>query len=218
MSAPFPTDWQRAVVLVAHPDDIDYGTAAAVARWTAEGRTVGYVLASRGEAGIEGLAPEQAGPLREAEQRAAAAEVGVDDVEFLGFPDSALHDTPELRAALREAVTRRGAHLAVVGFFGAAWDDDSPNQSDHIELGHAAVGALAGSGVPLYQQDPRGDLLVDVEDQVVACVRAVAAHATYFAVLDPQTPVPEQARAVVEMCCPPHEDLGGRHAMVFSRV
>lgn len=49
---PFPEDWQRAIVVVAHPDDIEYGAAAAVARWTDQGKDVRYVLATSGEAGI----------------------------------------------------------------------------------------------------------------------------------------------------------------------
>src|SRR5205085_1076955 len=69
---PLPEDWQRALVIVAHPDDIEYGTAAAVARWTGQGKEVAYCLATRGEAGIDALPPDQAGPLPEAEERAAA--------------------------------------------------------------------------------------------------------------------------------------------------
>ena len=66
---PMPEDWDRAVAVVAHPDDLEYGTAAAVARWTRQGRDVVYVLASAGEAGIEGMAPDVVGPLREQEER-----------------------------------------------------------------------------------------------------------------------------------------------------
>ena len=59
---PFPEDWQRALAVVAHPDDLEYGAASAVARWTSDGRTVCYLLASRGEAGIDGLPPTRPGP------------------------------------------------------------------------------------------------------------------------------------------------------------
>ena len=45
-------DWQRAVAVVAHPDDLEYGLASAVARWTDQGKDVAYVLATSGEAGI----------------------------------------------------------------------------------------------------------------------------------------------------------------------
>ena len=54
---PFPSDWDSLLVLVPHPDDPEYGTAAAVAKWTAAGKTVRYALASSGEAGIAGMAP-----------------------------------------------------------------------------------------------------------------------------------------------------------------
>ncbi|MGB3524159.1 MAG: PIG-L family deacetylase, partial [Mycobacterium sp.] len=74
---PFPEDWASLLVLVPHPDDPEYGVAAAVAKWTAAGKTVRYALASSGEAGIAGMEPGQAGPLREDEQRRAAAIVGV---------------------------------------------------------------------------------------------------------------------------------------------
>src|SRR5262249_62302419 len=66
---PMPEDWERAVAIVAHPDDLEYGAAAAVARWTGQGKHVAYVLATRGEAGIEGMAPDVVGPLRVDEER-----------------------------------------------------------------------------------------------------------------------------------------------------
>src|SRR5918998_1956343 len=82
-----PENWDRCLAVVAHPDDIEYGTASAVARWTAQGKQVTYLLATRGEAGINDMHPDQAGPLREAEERAGAREVGVDVVEFLDYRD-----------------------------------------------------------------------------------------------------------------------------------
>src|SRR5258708_39612754 len=88
--SPLPEDWQRAVAVVAHPDDLEYGLASAVARWTDQGRSVAYVLATSGEAGIDGLAPEQCGPLREDEERRSAAGVGGAEVEFRGHPDAAV--------------------------------------------------------------------------------------------------------------------------------
>ncbi|HEV2768097.1 MAG TPA: PIG-L family deacetylase, partial [Acidimicrobiales bacterium] len=84
---PLPDDWERALALVAHPDDLEYGTASAVARWTSEGRHVAYVMATRGEAGLGDVPPEEAAPLREQEQRNSAAVVGVDEIEFLDHPD-----------------------------------------------------------------------------------------------------------------------------------
>src|SRR4051794_7506094 len=54
---PMPSDWRRALAIAAHPDDLEYGAAAAVAAWTGGGRTVAYLLVSRGEAGIDGMPP-----------------------------------------------------------------------------------------------------------------------------------------------------------------
>ncbi|BBJ46916.1 hypothetical protein SSPO_096340 [Streptomyces antimycoticus] len=58
---PMPDDWRRALAVVAHPDDLEYGCSAAVASWVADGRQVAYVLATRGEAGIDTLAPNEPG-------------------------------------------------------------------------------------------------------------------------------------------------------------
>lgn len=59
---PLPEDWERCLAVAAHPDDIEYGTASAVARWTEQGKRVTYLLATRGEAGIDGLHPDRAAP------------------------------------------------------------------------------------------------------------------------------------------------------------
>ena len=62
---PIPEDWDRAVAVVAHPDDLEYGMASAVARWTGQGRSVSYLIVTRGEAGIAAMPPGRVGPLRE---------------------------------------------------------------------------------------------------------------------------------------------------------
>ena len=56
---PMPEDWDRAVAVVAHPDDLEYGVASAVARWTSQGKHVSYLLATRGEARIAGMDPAE---------------------------------------------------------------------------------------------------------------------------------------------------------------
>ncbi len=87
---PLPEDWDRAVAIAAHPDDLEYGLASAVARFTRQGKSVSYVMVTSGEAGIDGLAPDVTGPLREEEERRSAEVVGVDHVEFLGHPDGSV--------------------------------------------------------------------------------------------------------------------------------
>jgi LmbE family N-acetylglucosaminyl deacetylase len=84
---PIDESWSSALAIAAHPDDLEYGAAAAVARWTSQGKHVAYCLATSGEAGIDGLAPDVCGPLPQQEERDAAGIVGVRSVEFLGYPD-----------------------------------------------------------------------------------------------------------------------------------
>src|SRR3954463_45410 len=97
---PFPDDWDRAVAIVAHPDDLEYGAAGAIAGWTAAGKQVAYVLATRGEAGIDGMDPAKTAAVREAEQYAGAAVVGVTSVEFLDHPDGFIEHGLPLRRDL----------------------------------------------------------------------------------------------------------------------
>jgi len=135
-------DWQRAVAVVAHPDDLEYGLASAVARWTDQGKEVSYVLATSGEAGIDGMAPEQAGPLREEEERNGAALVGVTHVEFLGLPDGALENGVALRRNLCAAYRRLRPEVVITMNFELTWADDGPvNHSDHRAVGLAALDA-----------------------------------------------------------------------------
>src|SRR6476620_447431 len=101
------------MAVVAHPDDMEYGAAAAVARWTDQGRSVVYVLATRGEAGIDGRHPSEVGPLREAEELAGAAEVGVDVVEFLGHRDVVIEYGLDLRRDIARAIRRHRPELLV---------------------------------------------------------------------------------------------------------
>jgi LmbE family N-acetylglucosaminyl deacetylase len=113
--------WTSALAVVAHPDDLEYGAAAAIARWTAQGKRVVYCLATNGEAGIDGMTPEECGPLREQEQLASAAIVGVDVVEFLGYPDGVLEYGLPLRRDVARAVRRHRPDVVVTGNFHDSW-------------------------------------------------------------------------------------------------
>ena len=62
---PLDESFERVLCIAAHPDDLEYGTAAAVDRWTKQGKTVTYLLVTRGEAGIDTMPPSEAGPVRE---------------------------------------------------------------------------------------------------------------------------------------------------------
>ena len=215
-----PDDWQRALIIAAHPDDIEYGLAAVVAVWTAAGKEVHYLLATRGEAGIAGMPPSEAGPLREAEERASAAAVGVSEVEFLDHRDGVIENGPALRRELAAAIRRHRPDLVVTGYFGATWTPPgvSPayvNSADHRALGQGVLDAVADAGnewiFPDLDEPPwtgvqyiavqeMGDPphVVDVGAGVEQAVASLSEHRRYLERLS-DVPVGEQARQVIDM-------------------
>ncbi|MEV7520221.1 PIG-L deacetylase family protein [Streptomyces sp. NPDC091371] len=147
---PMPTDWQRALAVVAHPDDLEYGAAAAIADWTEGGREVVYLLATRGEAGIDTIAPAECAPLREAEQRASAAVVGVSEVEFLDYRDGVIEYSLDLRRDIAAAIRRHRPELVITmnhrDTWGGAEGGGFWNTPDHKAVGRATLDAAADAG------------------------------------------------------------------------
>jgi LmbE family N-acetylglucosaminyl deacetylase len=140
---PMPEDWQRAVAVVAHPDDLEYGAAAAVARWTGQGRQVCYVIATKGEAGIEGMAPDVVAPLREEEERRSAAVVGVSELEFLSHPDGLVEYGLPLRRDIAAALRRLRPEVVITMNFDLTWGEEGPvNHADHRAVGLATLDAV----------------------------------------------------------------------------
>jgi LmbE family N-acetylglucosaminyl deacetylase len=139
---PMPEDWSRAVAVVAHPDDLEYGAASAVARWTRQGKDVSYLLATRGEAGIAGMAPAQVGPLRVAEEQRSAAVVGVSDVQFLDHSDGLVEYGIALRRDLAAAFRRIRPDVVITMSFDLTWGEEGPvNHADHRAVGLAVLDA-----------------------------------------------------------------------------
>jgi LmbE family N-acetylglucosaminyl deacetylase len=139
---PVNEDWERALAIVAHPDDLEYGAASAVARWTSQGKEVSYVLATSGEAGIAGLPPDKTRPLREEEQRRSAAVVGVHHVEFLGHPDGAVEYGLKLRRDLAGALRRLRPEVVIGMNFDLTWGESgNVNHADHRAVGLAVLDA-----------------------------------------------------------------------------
>jgi LmbE family N-acetylglucosaminyl deacetylase len=143
---PLTEDWERALCVVAHPDDLEFGSAAAVARWTGQGKTVGYCMVTSGEAGIDAMDPEQCRGVREAEQIESARIVGVPEVSFLGFPDGILEYGVELRRAIALEVRRFRPEIVVTGNFRDTWGGVNLNQADHIATGKATLDAVRDAG------------------------------------------------------------------------
>ncbi|MDX6325485.1 MAG: hypothetical protein QOK15_1839 [Nocardioidaceae bacterium] len=136
---PLPEDWSKAVAIVAHPDDMEFGAAAAVARWTGQGKSVVYVMVTSGEAGIDGLEPDECKVVREKEEIDSARIVGVDTVEFLGFPDGTVEYGLPLRAAIAQVVRRHQPEIVITGNFRDVFGPGAFNQADHIAVGRAVL-------------------------------------------------------------------------------
>ncbi len=196
-----PEDWHRAIAVVAHPDDLEYGAAAAVARWTGQGKDVRYVLATRGEAGIDSIPPERAGPLRSQEQAESAAAVGVSSVEFLDHPDGLVVNGVELRRDLAAAIRRHRPDVIIASNYRQRWGDTGPwNHVDHRELGAALPDSVrdaanrwlfADAGEPwggvqwiAYASSTAPTHAVDVTDSFDAGVASLECHRTYLEALE----------------------------------
>ncbi|MFJ5676629.1 PIG-L deacetylase family protein [Streptomyces sp. NPDC093097] len=211
---PMPDDWQRALAVVAHPDDLEYGAAATIAEWTDAGREIHYLLVTRGEAGIDGIAPPECAALREAEQRAAAAQVGVHTVEFLdGHRDGVIEAGPALRRDLAAAVRRHRPELLLTLNHHDTWFGTQWNTPDHRIVGRAVLDAATDAGnrwifpeladteglAPwpgvrwtAVAGSPHPTHAVEVGPGIPRAIASLAAHATYLTALttpdqDPHT-------------------------------
>ena len=193
---PFPEDWSRGLAVIAHPDDMEYGAAAAVARWTAQGKEVAYVLVSDGEAGISTMAPEKVGPIRRQEQVAAGAVVGVHDVEFLGWPDGLIVEGIDLRADIAASIRRHRPEVILSINFRESWGGPSWNHADHRAVGRSLLDAVRDAANPwvftdrgeawdgvrfvAFNGSPRATHGVDTTDTFQLGVRSLEAHRTYL--------------------------------------
>jgi LmbE family N-acetylglucosaminyl deacetylase len=203
-----PEDWSNALVVVAHPDDMEYGGAGAIARWTAQGKNIAYLLASRGEAGIDTMEPSVCGPLRVEEQIASCAGVGVSVVEFLDHPDGLIEYGVPLRRDIAAAIRRHRPEFVIVSNFRDTWPGGGWNQADHIAVGRAAVDAVRDAGNRWVFQDlglepwngvryvaaassPLATHAVDITDSFDASVASLRAHKAYLAALSGNMADPE---------------------------
>lgn len=209
---PDTREYSRVLAIVAHPDDIEYGFVGTIARWVREGKTVSYLLASRGEAGIDDpkLSIQDVAELREREQRAAAAAVGVTDVEFLDFRDGMITYGLPLRLALARAIRQKRPEVVVTHNFDTTWFGQIPNHADHRAVGLATMDAILDASLRFSFPELEAEGLapwkgvkrlyvgaandcnvsVDVTETMDAAVAALRAHAVYtqmFPDFDPDT-------------------------------
>jgi LmbE family N-acetylglucosaminyl deacetylase len=234
-----PDDWKQALAVVAHPDDLEYGAASAIARWTGEGRSVTYVMVTDGEAGIDGVPPAEAAALRRREQVESAAVVGVDDVTFLGHPDGVVEYGLDLRRAIARQIRRVHPDILITATPALTLRMGGGrrflNQADHRAVGVAVLDAardaanrwifppLLAEGLDPWlgttdvylmgAEDPTH--AVDVTDTLPAGIASLRAHRAYLDGLgrdfDPEAFLSSITARVGGA-------LGVPHAVAFGRI
>ncbi|MFP5347818.1 MAG: PIG-L deacetylase family protein [Actinomycetes bacterium] len=202
MPNPLPdAEVPRALVVGAHPDDIDFGAAGTVARWTRAGTRVTYLVLTHGEqGGLDDTPRDEIPRIREAEQRAAAKPVGVDDVRFLtGYRDGYVEVTHDLVRDITRVI-RQTRPVRVLAQSPERWWDRFPaSHHDHLAAGEATVRAVYPAArnpfaYPELLDDgglepwtvrelwlaahPTPDHVVDITDTLDAKFAALAAHAS----------------------------------------
>ena len=192
-------DVARILVVTAHPDDVDFGVAGSVATWVKAGVEVSYCIVTDGDAGgsDRSISRTDMAALRQIEQRAAAAEVGVTDVTFLGYPDGRLTPSIELRRDISRQIRRVRPDRVVCPSPERVWDRIAASHPDHLAAGEAAVASvypdarnpfahpelLEDEGLEPHtvpemwiMASPRADRVVDITDAFDRKIAALRCH------------------------------------------
>lgn len=213
--------FSSAMVLFAHPDDAEFMCAGTVAAWVADGCDVHYVVATDGSAGSNepGTSREAMRPIREREQRAAAAVLGVASVTFLGELDGLLAVTLDTRRKVCREVRRLRPDVIVAPDPSRLWHGDGYiNHSDHKAAGELALSAimpdaptrvmfqeLESEGLEpfevsnLYLSVSEPEVFVDITDTIDIKLKALACHGSQLSLEEVEPWIRERAKLVAEM-------------------
>src|ERR1700694_328168 len=134
----------RVLVVVAHPDDCDFGNAGTTAKWTDAGVTVTYCIVTDGDAGgsDRSITREEMARIRRIEQTAAPAEVGVSDLTFLGYPDGRLTPTIELRRDISRVIRQQQPQRVITQSPVRNFARIFASHPDHLAAGEATLCAV----------------------------------------------------------------------------
>lgn len=194
----------RVLVVMAHPDDVDFGAGGTVRAWTQAGVDVTYAIVTNGDAGgFDPAVPRSEIPrIRQAEQRAAAEVLGVSDVRFLGYRDGELTVSHGLRRDISRVIRQVRPDRMVIQSPERNWERIYASHPDHLAAGEAAIYAIYPDArnpfthVELLQDEgleawtvsetwlighPAPDHMVDVTDFFDAKIAAIRAHASQIA-------------------------------------
>lgn len=190
---------ESALVVMAHPDDIEFSCSGTIARWAKAGTRICYVLCTSGDVGIAdpGMTKARAAEIREAEQRAAAKITGVENVVFLQEPDGMLQPTLEVRKKIVREIRRFRPEVVMCGDPTVVWEGDNYiNHPDHRAAAIAALDAtfpaagqpnlfeeLAEEGLSAHKTRKvyvmgGVDLFVNIDETIETKLAALRAHAS----------------------------------------
>lgn len=211
MTALADVEIERILVVTAHPDDVDFGAAGTIAGWTASGIDVAYSIVTFGDAGgFDPAVPRSEIPhIREAEQRAAAAAVGVENITFLGHPDGRLAVTFDVRRDITRQIRRVRPQRVLSHSPLRNWQHIASSHPDHLATGEATLCAVYPDACNPYAHSellrdegleewrvaemwlmggPANDHYVDITDtfdQKIAALREHKSQTAHMADLDP---------------------------------
>jgi LmbE family N-acetylglucosaminyl deacetylase len=188
-----------AMVIVAHPDDAEFGCAGTVARWTKGGATVVYVICTNGNKGTSDpdMIPERLAEIRQTEQTEACRVLGVKDIVFLRHPDGELEDTREFRGELVREIRRYAPEVVICQ---DTYRQSGANHRDHRICGRVTLDAVYPYardrlhfpelynqgflphkvGTVLLSGPDEPDVFVDISDTLEIKLQALMCHTSQF--------------------------------------
>ena len=189
---------ERALVVTAHPDDVDFGSAGTVAKLTDAGVEVVYCLVTDGQAGgfDHSVPRDEMASIRRQEQTKAAAEVGVTDLHFLGYMDGEVEVSLQLRHDISRVIREVRPQVVITQSPVRNLASTYGSHPDHMATGEAAMCAVypdarnpfAFAGQPCSELEDwsvsevwiasgaQGDEAVDITDQLDRKIRALMCH------------------------------------------
>jgi LmbE family N-acetylglucosaminyl deacetylase len=195
---------KSAMVIVAHPDDIEFNVAGTIAMWVNKGCFVIYVICTDGNIGSyePNMTSNKLSQIRRSEQYAAASELGIDTVEFLGYPDGQLLPTLGLRRDIVRLIRQYKPEIVMCQAPTAIFlGDEYINHPDHRAAAQAALDAIApASAMPMLWSElgpshsvrqvyifnsSKPNLWIDITDTIEKKITALKKHASQMANYDP---------------------------------
>ncbi len=237
-AAPLDETPARALVVTAHPDDVDFGAAGTVASWISQGTRVTYCIVTDGDAGgFDPAVPRSDIPrIRRAEQVAAGRILGVEDVRFLGYRDGELEVSQGLRRDISRVIREVQPERMLIQSPERNWARIPASHPDHMAAGEAAIFAiypdarnpfahpalLGDEGLEAWTVHdvwvmgaPEPNYVVDVTDQLDLKLAALRAHDSQTSHMDD---LEERIRGWMTMAAERGGLPDGRLAEAFLRT